>query len=104
MTVAVDLSSTMAYEQLRADGGRVLADALCKAGKSDAGADLCSITETLLNEAIKGLLKDPTSPRATVALSRLSGFLSAMAMVAGKLPPMGIAFEWDAAQKKLTMR
>ena len=98
------MSSTMAYEELRADGGRVLADALCKTGNGDAGADLCGITETMLNEAIKGLLKDPTSMRATVALSRLSGFLGALAMVAGKLPTMGIEFGWDAEQKKLTMR
>lgn len=102
--MSFDLSSTMAYEELRADGGRVLADALCKAGKGDAGADLCGITETMLNEAIKGLLKDPTSMRSTVALSRLSGFLGALAMVAGKLPAMGIEFGWDAEQKKLTMR
>jgi hypothetical protein len=102
--MTVDLSSTMAYEALRADGGRVLAEALCKAGNGDAGADLAGITEMLLNDAIKGLMKDPTGPKATFNLSRLSGFLSAMAMVAGKMPTMGIEFEWDAEQKKLTMR
>jgi|APLak6261681729_1056142.scaffolds.fasta_scaffold45768_1 hypothetical protein len=102
--MTLDLSNTLAFEQLRADGSRVLAEALAKAGKGDAGADLCGITEMLLNDAINGLLKDPTSMRSTVALSRLSGFLSSMAMVAGKLPTMGIEFEWDAEQKKLTMR
>lgn len=50
------------------------------------------------------MLKDPTGPKATFNLSRLSGFLSAMAMVAGKMPTMGIRFQWDAEQKKLTMR
>lgn len=101
---SVDLSSTLAFEALRADGGRLLAETLCKAGKGDAGAELAGIAEMMMNDAIKGLLKDPTGPKATFNLSRFSGFIGAMAMVAGKLPTMGMQFEWDAEQKKLTMR
>jgi hypothetical protein len=103
----IDVRQTFGFETLRDDGARMVFDALSQAKGKDVTQTLAGGMEMMLNSAIKGMLKDPSSNQAATNLARLSGLLGALAMVAGRLPAAGVSFTEETDEsgaRKLTMK
>jgi hypothetical protein len=95
-----DVSATLGHEALKQDGHRLFQETMVAARGKGLSKRVASDLQTLIESAwnTKGQVA------GAMNLSRLAGYLGGVAELAGAITEAGIEFEWDAEQKKLTMR